>query len=384
MILAFKYRLLPTKKQHAALASIMEAQRQLYNAALQERIDAYRKTGASINFFAQCKSLTICRADLPDMAAFSRNTQEATLKTLDQAFASFFRRVKQGKKPGYPRFKGRDHWRSFVVRASEGLAISGSRIAIKGVPGSLRFHQHRALASDASITLARICKDSKGWYVSFTVETTAADVRSVETAVGIDVGLTTMAALSTGELIPNPRIAKRAEREMRRHQRALARCKRGSKSRVKVKAELSKLHQRIVNTRTTYLHQVSARLVREYGVIAVEKLNVAGMVKGNLARSIHDVAWSQFKFMLGYKAAKAGGRMIEVNPKYTSQDCSGCGDMVEKPLSMREHNCKACGLVLDRDVNAAKNILHKAKSGLEAGNVAQWSERRPRNIGGSI
>lgn len=382
MNLAFKYRLLPTKKQHADLGSILESQRQLYNAALQERIGAYRR-GVSINYFKQQKSLTECRAVLPEMASVLRMTQEATLKKLDLAFAAFFRRVKAGGKPGFPRFRSRDRWRSFSIRDVEKLAIHDTRLRLKGVRGSLRFHAHRPLKSDTPTNLANIGRDSKGWYISFLVSIAASPIAR-QTEIGVDVGLMSLAALSTGELIPNPRVAKRAEQEMRRRQRALTRCKRGSKRRQKVKADLGKLHQRIVNTRTTYLHQVSARLTREYGLIAVEKLNVAGMVKGNLARSIHDVAWSQFKFMLGYKAEKVGGRLIEVNPKFTSQDCSGCGDRVAKTLSVREHACKVCGLVLDRDVNAAKNILHKAKSGLEAGNVAQWSKRRPGNIGGSI
>lgn len=381
MILNFKYRLLPNKRQHAVLAAILEAQRQLYNAALQERIDAWRNAKKSVSFIDQCKSLTICRREIPDMETVLRSTQEATLRRLDLAFAGFFRRAKAGAKPGFPRFRGKDRWRSFTVRAPQGLSLSGRRLRFKGLPGSLRFHEHRPLAREGGITTAHLVKDAKGWSIRFAVEVESPSLQSCLPPVGIDVGLSNLAALSSGETIPNPRVARRAEREMRRQQRALTRCKRGSTRRRKVKAQLERLHQHIANTRATYLHQVSAQIAARHGLIAVEKLNIRGLAQTNLARGIHDAAWAQLKSMLAYKAERAGGLLIEVDPRFTSQDCSGCGERVPKALSVREHSCPSCGLVLDRDVNAARNILHKAKLGLEAGNVAQWSERRHRNIG---
>lgn len=383
MNLTYKYRLLPSKRQHAALSAILEAQRQLYNAALQERIDAWRNAKKHVSFPDQCKSLTVCRHDLPEMDAVKRSIQEATLRSLDLAFAAFFRRVKAGTKPGFPRFRGKDRWRSFTVREPHGLSLSGRRLWFKGLPGSLRFHEHRPLPRDGSLTAARIVRDAKGWSICFAAEIVKPGPQLDRPSVGIDVGLSCLAALSSGETIPNARVAQRAEREMRRHQRALARCKRSSRHRQKVRARLGRLHQRIVNTRTTYLHQVSAQIAGRHGLIAVEKLNIKGLAQTHLARSVHDAAWAQFKSMLAYKAERAGGQLIEVDPRFTSQDCSGCGERVPKALSVREHSCPSCGLVLDRDVNAARNILHKAKLGLEAGNVAQWSERRLRNIGES-
>lgn len=381
MLLTFKYRLLLSKRQHAALAAILEAQRQLYNAALEERIECYRKTGKSISFAAQCRSLTICRRDLPEMDAIRRSIQDATLKQLDLAFAAFFQRLRAGVKPGFPRFRGRDRWRSFTVREPYGFAFNGRRFWFKGVPGTLRFHEHRPLPREGGITTARLVKDGREWSICFAVEVASTTVQSEQPAVGIDLGLNSLAALSNGEIVPNVRVAKRAERQMRRHQRALARCKHGSQRRQKVKAGLGRLHQRIVNTRTTYLHQVSAQIARRHGLIAVENLNVKGLARTNIARSVHDAAWAKLKSMLAYKAERAGGLLIEVDPRFTSQDCSGCGERVPKDRAAREHSCPSCGLVLDRDVNAAKNILHKAKLGLETGNVAQWSERRSRSIG---
>jgi putative transposase len=169
-------------------------------------------------------------------------------------------------------------------------------------------------------------------------------------------GLTTLAALSTGELIANARPTRRAEREMRRRQRQLSRCKRGSKRRRKVKARLAALHGKITRTRETHLHQVSASLAARFGVIAVEKLNVKGLAGGMLAREVHDVAWGRLIGMLRYKAAKAGAQLIEVDPNYTSQTCPDCGIVKRKELSERVHRCP-CGCVLDRDVAAAKVIL---------------------------
>jgi putative transposase len=148
-----------------------------------------------------------------------------------------------------------------------------------------------------------------------------------------------------------------------------------------MKQSLRRSFLHVANARKTYLHTASARIVRDHGTIVVEKLQIKNMVRnGSLAGSIHDAAWASFKSMLVYKAEKAGGRVIVVDPKFTSQDCSGCGTRVVKDLSVREHSCPSCGLVLDRDINAARNILHKAKWGLEVGNVAHRGERRPRNI----
>lgn len=381
MHLSFKYRLLPTRKQHAALAHILEGQRLLYNAALEERIGAYRRAGKAVSFAAQSRALTECRREIPYMGTVQRTIQEDTLKRLDLAFAAFFRRVKAGQKPGFPRFRSKDRWRSFTVRQQYGMSLVGRRLKFKGLPGSIRFHQHRPLPSDSEPTMAVIRKDAKGWSISFIVMAIASPAHDREQAIGIDVGLNSMATLSNGEIIPNPRIARRAQKEIRRRQRALSRCKKGSGRRLKVKASLERSHRKIVNTRATHLHQVSASLARDYQTIVVERLNIRGMVRSTMARDIHDAAWSIFKFMLAYKAERAGGQLIEVDPKFTSQDCSGCGERVPKTLSVREHSCPSCGLTLNRDHNAALNILHKAKLGLESGNVAQWSERRPRNIG---
>ena len=380
MFLTYKYRLLPSKRQHAALARICEDQRQLYCAALQERIDCYRKTGKGRSYVDQCRALAECRRDLLDMAALPVNLQRWTLKRLDDAFSGFFRRVKRGEKPGFPRFRGKGWWNSFGFAEFSGIKFDGKRLRFRGLPSGLRVHLHRPLPDNADIRSCVFRRDGRGWFVCFQVAVAVPEKRVVERAVGIDLGLKVFAYQSDSVVIPAPKIARRAEKEMRRRQRALARCKRGSKRRLKVKARLARAHADIVNARTTWLHQHSARIANAYDLIAVEDLNVRGMVKNHcLARSISDASWSKFLGFIAYKAEKAGSTMIRVNPRNTSQKCSGCGELVPKSLAVRIHACPHCGLVMDRDWNAAKNIL-AAGIGGGAGNVAKIGKRRPRNI----
>lgn len=380
MFLTYKYRLLPSKRQHMALAGICEEQRQLYNAALSERIDCYRKTGKGRSYMDQCRALTECRRDLPDMAALPANLQRWTLKRLDDAFSGFFRRCKRGEKPGFPRFRGKGWWNSFGFAEFSGVSFDGKRLKFRGLPSGLRVHLHRPLPNGADIRSCVFHRDGKGWFVCFQVGIATAKKRAVSTAVGIDLGLKVFAYQSDGVVIPAPRFARRAEKEMRRRQRALSRCKRGSKRRLKVRARLARAHAGIVNVRTTWLHQQSARIANAYDLIAVEDLNVRNMVKNHrLARSISDAAWSKFLGFLAYKAEKAGAHLIRINPRNTSRKCSGCGELVPKSLAVRTHACPHCGLVIDRDWNAAKNILAAVLSG-GADNVAECRKRRPGNI----
>ena len=225
------------------------------------------------------------------------------------------------------------------------------------MPGGLRVHFHRPLP-DGKILAIKFKRDVKGWCVCFAMRAPCAVARESNRQVGVDVGVSVLATLSTGEVIPNLMVVRSSEKTMRRAQRALARCKRGSNRRKKARARLAKAHGKIASTRRTYLHQVSAKLVREYDVVAVEKLQIKNMMKNpHLARSIMDAGWGMLVEMLCYKAVYAGAKLIEVNPRFTSQDCSACGVRVPKKLAQRTHHCPHCGLVLCRDVNAARNIL---------------------------
>lgn len=384
MFLTYKYRLLLNKRQHKALAEICESQRQLYNAALEERVTYYQKTGKTRTYTDQSKSLTICRHDLPEMAELPVTIQRWTLRRLDGAFAGFFRRIKaHSGKAGFPRFRGKGRWNSFGFSEFSGIQFDGSRLRFKGLPTGVKVHLHRPLPNNGSrIASCVINRDCKGWNICFQVEIATPEKKVIARGVGIDVGLIAFAYQSDGIVVPAPQVARRAEREMRQRSRALARCKLGSSRRKKVKARLVRLHANIVNARTTWLHQQSARIVNSYDLIVVEDLRVASMLKNkHLARSISDASWSTFASMLSYKAEKAGGTFVKVDPRMTSQTCSGCGVLVRKGLADRVHSCSECGLVLDRDHNAALNILHRAGNRPGAVNVIQvWDERWPGNM----
>jgi putative transposase len=364
IILSFKYRLLPTRKQHKTLAHILEEQRILYNAALQSRIDCYRKTRKSLSYMTQAKQLTELR-ELPEYFAMPVNLQRWTLSRLDDAYGAFFKRVKRGEEPGFPRFRGKGRWQSFGFSEFSGIRFDGKRTRFRGLPGGLRVHLHRPMP-DGKILSCTFTRNAKGWYICFQMRVVKQPLPANDNAVGIDMGLKSLMVLSTGEAIPNIRKARQAEKEQRIRQRALARCKRSSKRRLKVKRRLVRLYEHTTNGRRTYAHQLSARLVREHDFIAIENLNVKGMVRGNLAKSIHDAGWGQLRQFLTYKAANADRVLVAVNPRNTSQECSGCGVIVPKTLRDRVHDCPGCGLVMDRDENAARNILERARSGARA------------------
>lgn len=365
MILTYRYRLLPTRRQHAALSATCEAQRILYNAALEERIGCYRATGKTRTFIDQAKALTTCRRDLPDMAALPVALQRWTLKRLDEAFAGFFRRVKaRDGKAGFPRFRGKGWWESFGFTEFSGIRFDDKRLRFKGVPGGLSVHLHRPLPSD-DIRSCVFRRDGSGWVVCLAARVEVAEKGVVRTAIGVDLGLKVFGYCSDGVIIPNPQIARKAERRFRVNQRALARCKRGSNGRRKVRARLARLHRKIADTRATWLHQQSAALVKRADLIAVEDLNVKNMVRHpTLARSISDASWSKFLGFLAYKAERAGVHFLRIDPRNTSQTCSGCGTLVHKTLAVRTHSCASCGLIIDRDWNAALNIL---RAGIGAG-----------------
>ena len=383
MILTYQYRILPSKAQHRALEALLESQRVLYNAALEERIGAYR-WGITRTYFDQNKALTEWRNSDPEAASVAVNLQRATLKRLAEAYLAFFRRVKSGTKPGFPRFRGKGWWDSFGFAEFKGIRFEEGRLRFNGVPGGLRVHVHRPMPHKSRIRSCVFRRDTKGWRIGFTVNVEASETRNGPRSVGVDLGISIFAALSDGGLIPSLRAARRAERRLRIAQRSLARKKRGSKKRLKARSIAARCHAATARRRSDFLHQASARLVRDYDLIAVEDLNVGGLAKSMLARDIHDASWAMFLSMLRYKAERAGAQLIAVNPRNSSQDCSVCGTSVPKELHERRHNCPTCGLSIDRDINAARNILRRAGVGPGLPNVAGCGKRAGGNLNYSM
>lgn len=353
----------------------------LFNAALEERTDCYKKTGRWLTLYAQQKELTEWRQTDEEARQTPLAIQRWTLIRLSDAYSLFFRRRQLNKRSGFPRFRNKDRWRSFGFYAMSGIKFDGRRLRFGSFPGGLRVHLHRPLPKAANIRSCTFTKDVKGWYVCLHVKVLERVFLKTGAVVGLDLGLQTFAHLSNGQTISAPKIARKSAARLRRRQRALVRCGLKSKRRAKVRKVLASVHRKIFNTRSTWLHQQSKSIVAKYDLIAVEDLNVAGMGRHpKFSRSIHDASWSKFLGFLAYKAERAGKHLIRVDPRNTSQKCSGCGAIVPKTLAERTHSCPGCGLVLDRDHNAAINILNAAVLSRGEHNVIQWDERALGNL----
>jgi len=313
----------------------------------------------------------------------------------------FFCRHKAGRKPGFPRYRGRSRWDTFGFHQRGGLRMKDDRLLFSGgITGALRIKMHRPLPADAVLKSAVFTLRDGIWRVALSCEITAATPAQNAQLLGIDVGVEHLATDSNGRHYPNARVASKRQRELRRAARALARCRKGSRRRRKVAARLRRVAQGIRNARTTHLHQVSRAIVATSPLIAVEKLKLTNMTrsargtrdepgtnvrqKTGLNRALADAAPGRLIAMLVYKAESAGGHVIAVDPKGTSQMCSACNATVPKKLAMRRHLC-ACGADMHRDHNAAINIqlrgleaMHEAAMGLGEPNVGQKPVRAPR------
>ena len=357
----FKYRTYPTPTQCAALHGQVNEACRLYNAALDERRSAWRMNGISLGYYDQANQLKEIRAT-GGVGIANFSACQDVLRRVDKTFAAFFRRLKAGEKqPGYPRFRSRLRYDSLTLPSwGDGCAVRPSgRLYLQGV-GDLKLKWHRPLPADAKIKTVTAKRAAGRWYVCFSVETPKPEPLSpCDLGVGIDVGLTTFAVLSDGTEVANPRHFRAAERRLRLAQRKLARRKKRSRRRLKVRQEVARVHSHVANQRRDFHHKTAHTLVHGYGLIAVEDLNVKGLVGSMLAKSVHDAGWSQFISILSCKAEEAGRTLVKVNPAGTTQDCSACGRHVPKTLSERWHSC-VCGLSISRDLNAARNILQRA------------------------
>ena len=379
---------------HRQLDDRLAAHCRLYNAALQERRDAWRMAGKSLTFASQCRELTLVRQDDPEWAGERRLLAVATLKRLDDAFQAFFRRVKAGEKPGFPRFKPRSRFRTLELYAGADRFLhrnaAGNRatIHIKGLP-TMRLRLHRPLPEGQPL-LIRITRTSRRVVASLVyahVDPPPAEAAPAQ-PVGIDAGVAHRFTLSDGRHVERRDLDRR---RLRRLQRRVARAKRGSSGRRKKVTALTKEWQRISERNRGDQHQSTAALVRDYDFIAVEDLRISNMVrsaagtieepgsnvaaKSSLNRSILDQSWGSFYEQIAYKAASAGARFVRVPPHHTSQTCSACG--VVDATSRRSQAvfiCTSCGHVANADVNAAAVILHR---GLDALGLAECIARAP-------
>jgi len=333
----------------------LEICRWVYNETLALRKNTWEQEQCSLSLYETNKILTHWKQERPELKqVFSQVLQNCQVR-VDLAFKAFFRRVRAGDDPGYPRFKGGGRYDSFTY-PQYGFKLDGERLHLSKI-GNLQVVLHRPI--EGRIKTCTIRRSSTGkWYACFSVEYESSPAPQKETAVGIDVGLESFATLSNGEKIENPRFFRTDEKALAKAQRRLSKAEKGSPERKKARKIVARIHERIANRRLNFAHQVSRQLVNRFGTIAFEDLNITTMQKNHhLAKSIADVAWNLFITITESKAEDAGSRVILVNPRNTSQMCSRCGMIVAKTLSDRIHSCPHCGLVMDRDQNAAINIM---------------------------
>lgn len=368
---------------------ILDRCRELYNACLEERIAAHR-AGASVNRYTQQRQLPDIKRMRPEYGAVDAQVLQDVIHRMDLAFASFFQRVKaRVGKAGFPRFKGRDRYDSFRFHQT-GWKIVDNRLTLRGV-GPLKVKWSRPL--EGTIKTVTIRRDADHWYVCFSCMVEIADPvpNAALPAVGIDMGLEHFLTTSDGEHIANPRHFRIGQEVLTKRSQSLARKKRGSARRKKARLLVAKAHRKVRNQRKDFHHKTARSLIGGHSLIAVEALQVENMVRrpepqpatteegvvvylpngaaarAGLNKSITDAGWGQFITILRSKAEGAGCRVIAVNPAGTSQACSGCGVIVPKPLSDRWHECPHCRCSLQRDVNAARNILSRVGQVLQAG-----------------
>lgn len=331
------------------MLATLDVCRCLYNDALQERRDAWKTCRASVSFTMQSAQLSACKeADVSMRGVYSQVLQDV-LHRVDKTYKAFFRRGS-----GFPRFKGKGWFDSFTY-PQLGFSVAGSQLSLSKI-GNVKIKLHRSLAGIAkTLTLKNECGR---WYACFSCIVDAEPLPSNLDAVGIDVGLESFAVTSDATVIANPRWFRAAQKALRRKQRHVSRCAKGSGGWRRACRFVAQLHRHVFRQRNDFQHKLSRQLVNKYGFIAVEQLNVKGMARGILAKSVHDASWASFIAKLSYKAESADRLLMKVNASGTSQQCP-CGNPVPKKLWDRVHNCKVCGLKTTRDHASALEILRR-------------------------
>lgn len=362
----YKYRLYPNRAQTKLLERMLEIHRTVYNDAMHERREAWGRCHVFVTFAMQSAQIKETRTLDAELAFLNFSSVQRTLRRLDKTFCAFFRRLRRGETLGYPRFKGKNRFNVLEYTYNDGCRLrkvdGKQRLYIQNV-GELRIKYHRPIPSDAKEKCLVVLRKRDKWYVCIQTELpSSAPIKHMGADVGIDVGLTHLLALSDGTIIENPRWFRTSLREMRIAQRRMARRKTGSVRWRRAAWQAANLHERIANRRNDFWHKMTQSLVTHHKLIAIEDMPLGFMLANrHLGPSTCDAGLGMFRRMLQYKAEEAGTTIIAVNPSNTSQACSGCGAIVPKDLSVRVHQCHECGLVLDRDVNAAVNILAKAR-----------------------
>lgn len=367
---AYRFRLKPTSEQESVFGRWAGARRWVWNWALARRQTHYKATGTSLTVTQLCAELAVLKRQSETAWLRECNAQslQQAIRDLDKAFGAFF-----AKRAKFPRFRSKKRDRpSFRLPAE--VRVEGEKLYVPKV-GLVRLVLHRPV--EGTVKSATFTQDATGaWYVSLVVHFALSDVAPPaprpERTIGVDLGLKELAVLSDGERVPAPKQYHRAERKLRRLQRHLSRCEKGSKGRENARKAVARQHLRVANQRKDFLHKLSSRLVQQYDAIAVENLNVKGLAKTKLGKSVLDAAWGQFRWQLTYKARWAGTHLVVVGRFFpSSRLCGACGAINnDLTLADRIWTC-ACGAVHDRDLNAARNIRTEGLRLLLAGGTSE-------------
>ena len=388
MIRTYKCRVGLSKSGHERLGEIFSMSAELYNAGLESRIDCYRKTGEGRSYYDQCKELVQVRAELPEYEAVSSIVFRGVLSRLNKAYGRFF------KHGGFPRWKSWRRWRTIEINDQcwRMLKKQGDKLVlkVKGLP-RIEVKTERELPPNNLLKAIRITRKPLRTEVCLSYELPTPETKPVTNPVGIDMGISKRLTTSNGEIVEKRTID---IKKIIRLQRSVSRKTKGSNNRRKAVSLLAKEWQRVSDKERDYLHRLTSEIARMYDFIAVEKLMTKNMLRNrHLAKSISEQDWGKFITLLNEKAESAGVKMVAVNPKGTSQECSSCGATVKKGLSVRVHRC-SCGYEADRDITAAINILHRGLT-IAGGNVTRMVGRmrekqadvglaRPRTVYGYV
>jgi putative transposase len=351
----YKFKVRPTPDQERVLERTLMLCRHIY-AAIAERREAWQKCSASVGYYQQKAELPGIKAELPEYSDVHSQVLQVVVLRVDRAFQAFFRRVKVGETPGYPRFHGRNRDNSVTYpQFGNGATLDNGFLVLSKI-GWIALRWSRPL--EGAPKTVTVSKEADGWYVCFScADAPMQPLSATSQETGVDLGLEAFATLADGTRIFHPGWYRNAERALKMAQRRVSRRKKGSNRRRKAVTLLVKAHQKVKRQRQDFHHKVALRLVQQNGTIYHEDLQTTNMVKNHyLAKSISNAGWSQFLSILSHKAAWAARRVVAVPPAYSSQLCSGCGVIVHKSLSVRWHACPDCGTSLHRDENAAKNI----------------------------
>ena len=353
----YKFSLSPKQRHINRLQETLNTCRFVYNQILEKRNTHWEEKKKTLSHFDCCSLIKDMELKTPVHSQILQNVSAR----VDLAYLGFFRRLKDGtKKAGFPRFKSYDRYDSFTFPQT-GFALKDKKLWMSKI-GEVRINLHRKI--EGKVKTLTIKRKGTHWYAIFSCEVEVkVKEKNWKRATGIDFGCKDFVTCSDGTTIPNPHFLKQSQEELSKIQSKYSAMKMKPKEdiqKIKTKRQLIKLHCKVKNQRKDFLHKLSKRFVDEYSHICVEDIKPSQLLNDNwrsINRSIIDSGWTTFRQMLHSKAVEAGCEVVDVSPAYTSQRCSGCGNIVKKELSERRHKCNVCGLDIGRDLNAARNIL---------------------------